>query len=354
MVNGAKRQVSHLRLILQSIPKLARADSIERVYGITLDEVQAIFKPNRLFVALSESKNLVTNAQAAQRGGWLHDLIIPIHAGGNLVGKIMLQFDKPRSFSNDEITSLELIAAQAGLAIERIDERKSAGEARRRKDELVAMAVHELRSPLTAIVGAAFILRKGREEQRIRALEVIERNAQAQVNLIEDLLHVWQLDTGQLKLQFRTLDLVPILQKVIEDIRPLATSHSTVLNADFKQALTVRGDEQRLWQVFWNLLANSVRFASPNGEVRITAEYGSAVIRICIRDNGIGIGEKELPYIFEPFRQGRGQDVKPHAGIGLGLAIVKDLVALHKGAISAESDGPGKGACFTVTLPSAS
>ncbi len=353
MVNGTKRQVSHLRLILESTPKLSNADSIERVYGIALDEVQAIFKPNRLFVALSESKNLVPNAHVAQRGGWLHDLIIPIYAGGNLIGKIMLQFEKARTFSDDEITLVELIAAQAGFAIARIDERKSASEARRRKDELVAMAVHELRSPLTAIVGAAFILRKEREDQRIRALEVIERNAQAQVNLIEDLLHVCQLDAGQLKLQVRKLDLAPILEKVIEEIRPLATSHNTVLNADLKQALTVRGDEQRLWQVFWNLLANSVRFASPNGEVRITTEYGSAVIKICIRDNGIGIGEKELPYIFEPFRQGDGQDVKPHAGIGLGLAIVKDLVALHKGTISAESDGPGKGACFIVTLPSA-
>src|SRR2546427_7875601 len=183
MVNGAKRQVSHLRLILECIPKLSSADRIERVYGIALDEVQAIFKPNRLFVALSESKNLVPNIRAAQRGGWLHDLIIPIHAAGNLIGKMTLQFEKARSFSDDEITLLELIAAQAGFAIERIDERKSASEARRRKDELVAMAVHELRSPLTAIVGAGFILRKGREDQRIRALEVIERNAQAQVNL---------------------------------------------------------------------------------------------------------------------------------------------------------------------------
>src|SRR5439155_21002348 len=269
------------------------------------------------------------------------------------MGKVILQFEKARSFSEDEIALLDLIAAQAGFAIERIHERRSSSEAQRRQDELVAMAVHELRSPLTAIVGAAFILRKGRDDQRIRALEVIDRNAQAQVNLIEELLHVCQSDAGQVKLQIRTLDLAPILAKVIEEIRPIAALNNTVLNATFNHALMVRGDEQRLWQVFWNLLANSVRFASPNGEVRITADSGSAVTKICIHDNGIGIGEKELPHIFEPFRQVGGQDAKPHAGTGLGLAIVKDLVALHNGTIAAESNGPGMGACFAVTLPSA-
>src|SRR5437870_2054167 len=194
MVDGTERQVSPSRLTLESINKLSNADTIERVYGIALDDVQAIFKPHRLFVALSESKNLVPNARAALRGSWLHDLIIPIHARGNLAGKIILQFEKARLFSDEDIALLELIAALAGFAIERIEERKSAREAQTRKNELVAMAVHGLRSPLTAIVGAGFILRKGREDQRNRALEVIERNAQAQVNLIEDLLRVCQFD----------------------------------------------------------------------------------------------------------------------------------------------------------------
>ena len=353
MSDGTKRPISPLRLIVESIDKLSKAESIERVYGIALDQVQAIFKPNQAFVALSESKNLVPNGHIAERG-WGQDLIVPIHAGGNLAGKIMLQFDKARSFSHDDIALLDLIAAQAGFAIERINERKSAREAQSRKEELAAKAVHKLRSPLTAIVGAAFILRKGRDDQRLAALEMIDRNAQAQVSLIEDLLHGCQLDAGQIKLQVRTLDLGPILERVIEEIRPVAASHNTVLTADFQDALMVRGDEQRLWQVFWNLLANSIRFASPNGEVRITTEPGSAVIKVCIRDNGIGISEGELPHIFQPFRQGHGDGLKPHGGIGLGLAIVKDLVALHNGTIAAESDGPGKGACFTVTLPSAS
>src|SRR2546426_9551217 len=153
---GTKRQISPLRLIVESIDKLSKAESIERVYGIALDQVQAIFKPNRAFVALSESKNLVPNGHIAERG-WGQDLIVPIHAGGNLAGKIMLQFDKARSFSHDDIALLDLIAAQA--AIERINERKSAREAQSRKEELAAKAVHKLRSPLTAIVGAAFILR---------------------------------------------------------------------------------------------------------------------------------------------------------------------------------------------------
>src|SRR5262249_988944 len=151
---------------------------------------------------------------------------------------------------------LQLIAAQAGFAIEHLHQRQSASKAQERKDELVAMAVHELRSPLTAIVGATSILRRGRDDQRRRALEMIERNAQLEVNLIGDLLQACQFDAGQIRLQVRTLDLIPILEKVIEEIRPTAASHNTVLDAHFEDALIVPGDEQRLWQVFSNLVAN--------------------------------------------------------------------------------------------------
>ncbi len=116
----------------------------------------------------------------------------------------------------------------------------------------------------------------------------------------------------------------------------------------------VRGDARRLWQICWNLLTNCIQFASPNGEVQIQAYNGSSVLKLCVRYNGIGISPDQLPHIFERFRRGHPPQLKPYSGFGLGLAIVKDLVTLHGGTIVAESDGPGKGACFTVTLPAAS
>jgi len=149
------------------------------------------------------------------------------------------------------------------------------------------------------------------------------------------------------------LDLVEVIEKVVDEFQPTAALSRTLVHADLERPLMVRGDAQRLWQIFSNLLTNSVRFASPNGEVQITSDGGSAGTKICIRDNGIGIGHDQLPYIFERFRQAHVAQLKPPVGLGLGLAIVKDLVTMHGGTIVAESDGPAKGACFTVSFPSA-
>src|SRR6266566_7373170 len=149
MSKAAKRELSDLRFLLRFTPELWDAESVERVYALTLDAVQEIFKPDRAFVALSESKNLVPDAQAIQRG-WMHDLTLPIYAAGNLMGRVMLQFKESRSFSDDETALLELIAVQAGFVIERIQERQAASVERKQKDDLVAIAAHELRSPLTA------------------------------------------------------------------------------------------------------------------------------------------------------------------------------------------------------------
>ena len=353
MSKEAKSGRGGLRFFLRFVPELWDAESVERVYALTLDAVQEIFKPDRAFVALSESKNLVPDAQAIQRG-WMHDLTLPIYAAGNLMGRVMLQFEESRSFSDDETALLELIAVQAGFVIERIQERQAASVERKQKDDLVAIAAHELRSPLTAIIGAAFLLRSGRDDQRSRAIEIIERNAHVQVTLIEELLNACQLDAGRTALEMSTLDLVAVIEKVVDEIRPTAALSRTLVHADLERPLMVRGDARRLWQICWNLLTNCIQFASPNGEVQIQAYNGASTVKLCVRDNGIGISQDQLPHIFERFRQGHPPQLKSYAGLGLGLAIVKDLVTLHGGTIVAESDGPGKGACFTVTLPAAS
>jgi len=353
MSKEAKSGRGGLRFFLRFVPELWDAESVERVYALTLDAVQEIFKPDRAFVALSESKNLAPDAQAIQRD-WMHDLTLPIYAAGNLMGRVMLQFEESRSFSDDETALLELIAVQAGFVIERIQERQAASVERKQKDDLVAIAAHELRSPLTAIIGAAFLLRSGRDDQRSRAIEIIERNAHVQLTLIEELLNACQLDAGRIALEMSTLDLVAVIEKVVDEIQPTAALSRTLVHVDLERPLMVRGDARRLWQICWNLLTNCIQFASPNGEVQIQAYNGSSALKLCVRYNGIGISPDQLPHIFERFRRGHPPQLKPYSGFGLGLAIVKDLVTLHGGTIVAESDGPGKGACFTVTLPAAS
>jgi signal transduction histidine kinase len=350
MKREAKRDVAPLRLLLQFNRETSASESVEHVYAAALTLVQEIFTPDRSFVALSESSNAGFNILLLHPG-WLSDLDVPIHAGEKFMGRIMLQYDEPRVFSDQDLAMIELIAAQSGFFIQRIHERAVAYEVQQQKHELVAMAAHELRSPLTAIIGAAVLLRTGRDNERVRGVDIIERNARAQVTLIEELLHVCQLDAGKVELQIAELDLVPILERVIEEVQPTAAGNNTTIRTNLQGPITIRGDAQRLWQIFWNLLANSIRFC-PNGEVQITADVDSATAKVCIQDGGVGISEDQLPQLFERFHQAHIPRLKSDGGLGLGLAIVKELVALHGGTITAESDGLGKGACFTVVLPS--
>src|SRR5436853_4455776 len=176
MSKGPKREATDLRLILRFIQELSNVESVERVYGAALNAVQEIFKPNRAFIALSDAGGSADDAHSTHPG-WVSDLAFPIYAGQELLGRFVLQYDEIRSFSDHDAALMEIVAAQAGLAIERIQQEHTVRRQQRQKDELVAMAAHELRSPLTAIVGATFLLRVGRSDERVRALEMIERNA---------------------------------------------------------------------------------------------------------------------------------------------------------------------------------
>ncbi len=346
MSKGSQRQDSSIRTVLRFLEKLANAGTIDQVYEAALTSISEIFAPNRSFVALAESENAAPIARSLQ-AGWLSEVVVTIHAGGAIVGKFVLQYDVPRAFSDPDLALIDVMVALTGFAIGRAQ----ALGAKRKKDELVAMAAHELRSPLTAIMGANFLLRSGHDGERDRALDMIDRNVRAGVTLIEELLQVCQLDARKVELHMSTLDLAPLLENVIEEVLPLAASSNTVLHSQFQRPLTMNGDSQRLSQIFSNLLTNSIRFASPNGEVEIFAASDSSLLTVCIRDNGIGISEDQLPHIFEPFRQAHIPVAHAYSGLGLGLAIVKDLVAMHGGTIAAESDGPGRGACFTVSFP---
>jgi len=232
--------------------------------------------------------------------------------------------------------------------------RKQAEEANRTKDEFLATLSHELRTPLNAILGWVQVLRSGKLDPAAagRALETIERNARSQAQLIADLLDVSRIITGKLRLDFRPVDLRRIIDAALDSVRPAADAKGIQLEVSIAPlASPVLGDADRLQQVIWNLLSNSIKFTSRGGrvEVRLREAEANAVIRVS--DTGIGIRPDFLPYVFDRFRQAEGSITRTHGGLGLGLSIVRHLIELHGGTAEVESEGEGKGATFTVRLP---
>lgn len=244
--------------------------------------------------------------------------------------------------------------ARAEMLVREQAARREAETANKTKDEFLATLSHELRTPLTAILGWAQLMRKGGldEEAQTRALETIRRNAQAQSQLIDDLLDVSRIITGKLHLDLSPVEIKHIVEAAIESIRPAAEANGIELAADLGDATpTVNGDAHRLQQVVWNLLSNAVKFTPDGGRivVRLIAEKRRATITVT--DTGHGIPAEYLPVIFDRFRQVDGTTTRTHGGLGLGLAIARHLVELHGGEVSANSDGVGQGATFTVRLP---
>ena len=230
----------------------------------------------------------------------------------------------------------------------------AAEEANRLKDEFLAVLSHELRTPLNAILGWARILRAGTlgADDVPRAIETIERNAQAQAQLIEDLLDVSRIVSGKLRLEMRTVDVGEVIAEAIDTVRPTADARGVTLDAALSHTGPVSGDAQRLRQVIWNLLSNSIKFTPQGGRVYVRAEQTGTTVRLSIADTGQGIDPDFLPHVFDRFRQGTTTGgAARRTGLGLGLAIVRHLVEAYGGSVHAASDGLGKGATFTVELP---
>jgi PAS domain S-box-containing protein len=222
------------------------------------------------------------------------------------------------------------------------------------KDDFLATISHELRTPLNAILGWIRMLRSDTlpPEKRDRALEIIERNANAQTVLIEDLLDISRIISGKLRLDVGAVDLPGVVENAIDTVRPAADAKNVTLHQTIDpRAGPILGDADRLQQVVWNLLTNAVKFTPANGAVRIAVRKRDSLIEIIVADNGQGIESDFLPKVFERFRQADAAPTRKHGGLGLGLAIMRQLVELHGGTVKVESDGLGKGATFTVCLP---
>ncbi len=233
-------------------------------------------------------------------------------------------------------------------------EGQKAVEANLAKDEFLATASHELRNPLSAILGWARLLRDGDVDPKMLAkgLETIERNANAQVQLIEDILDGSRIMTGNLRLEVSPLDLVQVVQAALDTLRTAADAKKIqlVTNLD-PEATRVVGDSERLQQIVWNLMSNAVKFTPEGGRVEVRLERTAAHIELSIRDSGEGIDPAFLPHVFDRFRQADATSTRRHGGLGLGLALVRHLVEAHGGTVHAESQGIGQGSRFLVRLP---
>jgi len=225
--------------------------------------------------------------------------------------------------------------------------------ANRAKEDFLATLSHELRTPLNAMLGWTRLLRVGRldEAGMLRALETIERNARIQEQLIADILDVSRIVTGKLRLEFRPVELLPIVEAALDAVRPAALAKRVALTLDAGGAATVLGDPDRLQQVIWNLLVNAIKFTPPEGYVSIATAVAGGTAVLTVSDSGEGIPAEFLPVIFDRFAQGDASATRPHGGLGLGLSIVRHIVELHGGGVRAHSEGVGQGATFTVHLP---
>ena len=284
---------------------------------------------------------------------------LPLTLERGALGMLHLTFSEPRTFSQEEREFILQLTAQCAQALSwsRLfeTERRAHAEAEeinRTTDTFLATVSHELRNPLTAILGWSRVLRgkKPDPSKYSHGLETIERNARAQEQLIDDLLDVMRIKTGKLQLHVDQVELSSVIDSVIDSLKPLADSkHIRLQRITTSKPANVLGDQTRLQQVMWNLLSNAIKFTPRGGSVSVQLQPIGSHLEVKVTDNGEGISPDFLPYVFELYRQPDGS-ATDH-GLGLGLAIVRQLVELHHGTVRAESSGKGQGSCLTVNLP---
>ena len=307
----------------------------------------------------------VENQEWVQREGMKGFAGFPLLAGGELQGVVAITSAAPISEGTSATlgrlsTTVALAIRQRGAERERtrllretVAAREAAEQASRAKDEFIAVVSHELRTPLNAILGWSRLLVGGLDAEETReAVEVIQRNALSQSQLIEDLLDVSRIISGKLRLDLRHADLPAVVREAVTTIQPTADSKGVRLESIIDpRAGPVSGDPDRLRQVVWNLLSNAVKFTPKKGKVQVHLKRVNSHVQLTVSDTGVGIAPDFLPRMFERFTQADSSSTRSHSGLGLGLGIARHLVELHGGTISAHSDGKDRGASFVMTLP---
>ncbi|HEU0179674.1 MAG TPA: response regulator, partial [Blastocatellia bacterium] len=254
-----------------------------------------------------------------------------------------------------EITDRKRAEKERAEMLARAQEAQAKAEdANRLKDEFLATVSHELRAPLTAMLGWVTLVRGDRldEESKSRALETVERNARTQKKLVDDLLDVSSIVTGNFSLEIEPTDLFYVIESAVESVRPEAQAKGVRLQKELDPTVHMfELDPNRFQQVIWNLAQNAVKFTPAGGSVEVRLSYLNGQAEIEVIDTGVGIAPEFLPFVFDRFRQANGSITRKHGGLGLGLAIVRSLVEMHGGTVVVESAGEGQGSTFKITLP---
>ena len=328
----------------------------------------AVRSRQSILMAQVAESDLLVAAQNADQLGIFHQLgpkscmIVPLIGRDQVAGAITFVItESTRQYDRTDLLFAEVVASQVAVAIEYARLYRAADGARRvaeaanhAKDDFLATLSHELRNPLNAILGWAGMLEGGQlsAEQSRRAIQIIVRNAHAQVRLVDDLLDMSTVTSGRMRLSVQAVDLREVIGASLETIGPAAEAKGIRLQSVLDSPGTpVSGDPARLQQVVWNLLSNAVKFTPKGGRVQVKLQQVRSHVEIIVSDSGEGIRADLLPYIFDRLRPGDTSSARVHGGLGIGLALVRHLVELHGGSVIADSPGEGQGATFVVKLP---
>jgi PAS domain S-box-containing protein len=302
----------------------------------------------------SELNRVMSSGKSQMTSAPVSRVLAPITVHAEVAGVLVIAAARSCAFDAEDLHLFELFGRRLGLALENARLYREAQRANRLKDEFVAIVSHELRTPLTPILGGVYMMRHEPEDKNIigRALDLIERNAKTQVKIVDDLLDVSRALNGKLRLNIESVDLARVIDSAVEVVRPASEAKAIRLDVRIGNLNgIVSGDPDRLQQVVWNLLANSVKFTPHSGRVTIELAEAAGQAEIRVTDTGIGIEAEFLPHVFEKFRQADTSRTRSSGGLGLGLAIVRHLVESHGGTVHAHSSADEEGSIFVVCLP---
>lgn len=367
-------QLKRLSVVHKDPAKIEFAHSFQKRYPPNLDGLTGVPQvlrsgESQLWEDISDDL-LVASAkdpdhlEMIRQLGMRSVIFVPLVARGQTIGAMTLVREKSgRRYSRTDLLIAEEFGRRAGGAVENgrlfrdmTNALRTAQDASRARDEFLAIVSHELKTPMTPILGWIGLLKsegnKPDSDTLQHAMDVIERNAKAQSQLVNDLLDISRIVTGKLQLNIQQVDLAAVVRFAVETLRPAAQAKAIELLLRLEDPVELlQADADRIQQVVWNLLSNAIKFTPRSGLVAVSLRHIDSTIEFTVRDTGQGIERSFLPYLFDRFRQADSSSTREHGGLGLGLSIVRNLVELHGGTVSAESDGPGLGATFTVRLP---
>ena len=338
------------------------------VYEAPVGVRAAIRSGQPVLVSEAGETDLMAEAQSADQLRTLQQLkprtwlVLPLTARDRVLGAITFAMtDSAGSYDRVDVRTAEVVARQVALTLDGTrlqrdtEAARSATEAANRaKDEFLMTLSHELRNPLNAVSGWAKLLEVGKlgEEQSRHAIEVILRNVNAQVRLVDDLLDMSSVVSGKMRLAIQPVNVADVIGEALDAVRPGAEAKGIQLQSVLDSpGAQVSGDPGRLQQVVWNLLYNAVKFTPKAGRILVKLQQVKSHVEIIVSDTGQGIRPDLLPYIFDRLRQGDSSRSRAHGGLGIGLALVRHIAELHGGSVFAESPGEEQGATFVVKLP---